>query len=417
MKSVLYRREVILMRKITVTELKQVPLARQKIEIVERKGLGHPDYICDSIMNEISIALSQEYRRRFGEIVHHNIDKGLLVAGETEGRFGGGRIKRPMLLVFGDRATFKVNRDEVDVDRIAVETAKNWFRTKLRFVDPERHVKYQVEIKPGSAELTDIFRRRKPEGEFLGANDTSAAVGYAPLTPTERLVLETERYLNSSDFKKSFPESGEDIKVMALRHNDHLELTISMAFVDRFIESESDYFAKKQAILDALERFVEAKAAFNNVHIDFNTLDVKGRGLSGIYTTVTGTSAEDADSGQVGRGNRVNGIIPLNRPSSSEAAAGKNPVSHVGKIYNLLSFKIADRIHREVPGIDEAYVWLLSKIGIPIDQPAIASAQLILSDTTRMEEVSTRTRDIIDDELSKMNDFCRELAEGKVPVC
>jgi len=405
------------MRKIAVTELKQVPLERQGVEIVERKGLGHPDYICDSIMNEISVALSKEYRRRFGEIVHHNIDKGLLVAGETEGRFGGGTIKRPMLMVFGDRATFQIDEDKIDVDRIAVETAKNWFRTKLRFVDPEKHVKYQVEIKPGSAELTDIFKRKESEGQFLGANDTSAAVGYAPLTQTERLVLEAERHLNSPDFKRRFPESGEDIKVMALRHNDRLELTVSMAFVDRFIASENDYFVKKQSVLEALRSFVDSKTTFNKVDIDFNTLDTGGRGLSGIYTTVTGTSADDADSGQVGRGNRVNGIIPLNRPSSSEAAAGKNPVSHVGKIYNLLSFKIAERVQREVSGIEEVYVWLLSKIGIPIDQPAIASAQLVLSKTTRMEDVSARTRDILDDELGKLDRFCEDLAEGKIPVC
>jgi len=405
------------MRKITVSELKQVPLVKQGVEIVERKGLGHPDYICDSIMNEISIALSKEYKRRFREIVHHNIDKGLLVAGETEGRFGGGTIKRPMLMVFGDRATYQIDKDKIDVDKIAVETAKNWFRTKLRFVDPEKHVKYQVEIKPGSAELTDIFKRRESEEQFLGANDTSAAVGYAPLTPTERLMLEAERHLNSPNFKRSFPESGEDIKVMALRHNDRLELTVSMAFVDRFIASENDYFTKKQSILDALRSFVESKTTFNKVDIDFNTLDTRGRGLSGIYTTVTGTSADDADSGQVGRGNRVNGIIPLNRPSSSEAAAGKNPVSHVGKIYNLLSFKIAERVQREVSGIEEVYVWLLSKIGIPIDQPAIASAQLVLSKTTRMEDVSARTRDILDDELGKLDRFCEDLAEGKIPVC
>jgi len=402
-----------MMRKIVVNELNQIPLAKQRIEIVERKGLGHPDYICDSIMNEISVALSKEYLKKFGQIVHHNIDKGLLVAGETHGRFGGGEITKPMLLVFGDRATFEVGKERIDVDRVAVETAKNWFRKKLRFVDPEKHVKYQVEIKPGSAELTDIFSRK---GEFLGANDTSAAVGYAPLTPTETLVLETERYLNSPDFKRKFPESGEDIKVMALRRNDHLELTIAMAFVDRFVKSESDYFAKKKSVLEATKAFVDSRPSIK-VDLNFNTLDVEGRGLSGIYTTVTGTSAEEADSGEVGRGNRANGIISLNRPSSSEAAAGKNPVSHVGKIYNLLSFRIANRIVAEVSGVDEAYVWLLSKIGVPIDQPAIASTQLVLPATTRLEDVSSKVEDILDDELSRLNEFCSDLAEGKIPVC
>jgi len=402
-----------MMRKIVVNQLNQVPLAKQGIEIVERKGLGHPDFICDSIMNEISVALSKEYMKKFGQIVHHNIDKGLLVAGETQGRFGGGKITKPMLLIFGDRATYEVEKERIDVDKVAIETAKDWFKTKLRFVDPDEHVKYQVEIKPGSAELTDIFSRK---GEFLGANDTSAAVGYAPLTLTESLVLETERYLNSPDFKRKFPESGEDIKVMALRRNDHLELTVAMAFVDRFVKSEGDYFSKKKSVFEAMKAFVDSKSSIK-ADLSFNTLDVDGRGLSGIYTTVTGTSAEEADSGEVGRGNRVNGIISLNRPSSSEAAAGKNPVSHVGKIYNLLSFRIADRIVKDVPGVEEAYVWLLSKIGIPIDQPAIASAQLVLSKTTRIEDVSSQTRDILDDELANLGKFTKDLAEGKIPVC
>ena len=402
-----------MMRKIVVNQLNQVPLAKQGIEIVERKGLGHPDFICDSIMNEISVALSKEYMKRFGQIVHHNIDKGLLVAGETQGRFSGGKVTKPMLLIFGDRATYEVEKERIDVDKVAIETAKDWFKTKLRFVDPDEHVKYQVEIKPGSAELTDIFSRK---GEFLGANDTSAAVGYAPLTLTESLVLETERYLNSPDFKRKFPESGEDIKVMALRRNDHLELTVAMAFVDRFVKSEGDYFSKKKSVFEAMKAFVDSKSSIK-ADLSFNTLDVEGRGLSGIYTTVTGTSAEEADSGEVGRGNRVNGIISLNRPSSSEAAAGKNPVSHVGKIYNLLSFRIADRIVKDVPGVEEAYVWLLSRIGIPIDQPAIASAQLVLSKTTRIEDVSSQTRDILDDEFANLGKFTKDLAEGKIPVC
>jgi len=403
-----------MMRKIVVNQLTQIPLKRQGIEIVERKGLGHPDYICDSIMNEISVALSREYKKRFGEIVHHNIDKGLLVAGQTEGRFGGGIIKKPMLMVFGDRATFEVGRDKIDVNTIAIETAKNWFKTRLRFVDPEKQVKYQVEIKPGSAELTDIFQRK---GRFLGANDTSAAVGYAPLTPTEDLVLRTEKYLNAQAFKRKFPESGEDIKVMALRRNNQLEMTISMAFVDRFIESEADYFSRKEKIFEDLRSFVASDSGFEKIDLNLNTLDARGRGLAGIYTTVTGTSAEEADSGEVGRGNRANGIISLNRPSSSEAAAGKNPVSHVGKIYNLLSFRIADRIVTEVSGVDEAYVWLLSRIGVPIDQPAIASTQLVLPATTSLGDISSKVQDIMDDELSRMNEFCNDLAEGKIPVC
>jgi len=403
-----------LLAHIAVNELKQIPLEEQRIEICERKGLGHPDYICDAIMNEVSVALSKEYLKEFGTIVHHNIDKGLLVAGEVETKFSGGIVKEPMLLIFGDRATFEVGGKAVPVKEIAVNTAQEWFRKNLRFVDPEKHVRYQVELKEGSEELTDIFKRK---GKFLGANDTSAAVGFAPLTGTEKIVLDTEKFLNSREFKKEFPESGEDIKVMGLRKDDELNLTIAMAFVDRFVESVESYFKSKDEILGAIEAFVKERADEKKVQVNLNTLDVKGRGMGGIYLTVLGTSADSADCGQVGRGNRVNGIIPLNRPTSSEAAAGKNPVSHVGKIYNLLTYRMANKISENVPDVREAYVWLLSQIGQPINEPKIAAAQLILKPRVGLNSISKSVEEIMESELSNIQKFTEDLAYGRIPIC
>lgn len=401
-------------RNIFVDELKRTPVDEQRVEIVERKGLGHPDFICDSIMDAVSVELSKEYLKRTNQILHHNIDKGLLVAGEVERKFGGGKVLSPMSVIFGDRATFRIDGEQIPVKEIATNAAKKWISKNLRFVDPEKHMRYQVELRRGSEELTDIFRRG---GRVLGANDTSAAVGYAPLTETERTVLELERYLNSAEFKKSYPESGEDIKVMGYRMDRVLNLTIATAFVDRFIKDEADYFRKKQDILDRVNDFLRDRTTFNNVHADVNTLDQRGRGMGGIYLTVLGTSADDADGGQVGRGNRVNGVFPLNRPVSSEAAAGKNPVSHVGKIYNLLSHRMAEQIHRKVPGLKEVYVWLLSRIGQAVDQPAIATAQLVMNPGHSSKEVEEQVIDMIESELSRIEDFCRDLAQGKIPIC
>jgi S-adenosylmethionine synthetase len=399
---------------VVIDELKQIPLSKQRIEICERKGLGHPDFICDSIMDEVSIALSKEYLKRFGSIMHHNIDKGLLVAGEVERKFGGGKVIKPMLLVFGDRATFNVDNEQIPVEEIAIKTAKEWFKKHLRFVDPEVHVKYQVELKRGAESLVDIFKRK---GEFLGANDTSAAVGYAPMTETEKLVLEIEKFLNGKEFKKEHPETGEDVKVMALRKNKELNLTIAMAFVDKFIESESAYFKRKEEILEELNQFVKSKTTMENIEIDLNTLDMRGRGMAGMYLTVLGTSADDGDCGQVGRGNRVSGVIPLNRPVGSEAAAGKNPVSHVGKIYTILTYRIAEDIYKKIPGIQEVYVWLLSQIGKPINMPKIASVQLILDPLTSIKNVSSDVEDIVKGNLDNLKKFCMDLAYGKYPVC
>jgi S-adenosylmethionine synthetase len=401
-------------RNILVDSLKQTPLEQQKLEIVERKGLGHPDSICDCIMDRISVKLSQEYLKKAGAILHHNIDKSLLAAGEAEPKFGGGKIKKPMLLIIGDRATMNINGETIPVEDIAIKTAKEWFKDCLRFVKVKDHVRFQVELKPGHPELMDIFRRG---GKVLGANDTSAAVGYAPMTRAEKAVLETEKYLNSPAFKKKFPESGEDIKIMGFRKNNELRLTVGMAFVDKYVKNESDYFKKKAVLHQEIVNFVEKKSYFDKVIVGLNTLDIKGRGIDGVYVTVLGTSAEAGDSGQVGRGNRTNGIIPLNRPYCSEAAAGKNPVSHVGKIYNTLTHKIAGEVYKNVSGLEEVYIWLLSQIGNPIDQPAIAAAQVVMKGPNSFDSVKKEIEEVVNCELENISKFTMDLARGKIPIC
>ena len=400
------------MSNIIIEELKQTAVEQQRVELVERKGTGHPDSICDAIMEQVSVSLCREYLNTFGGILHHNIDKGLLVAGRTAPRLGGGTVIEPMRLVFGDRATAEYRGKRIDVGAIAEAAAQDWLRQNLRFVDPDQHILFQNEIKEGSPELTDIFRR-----DVIGANDTSAAVGYAPLTETERIVFATERYLNSNEFKQTFPEAGEDVKVMGYRHDRDLVLTVALAFVDRFVPDAPAYFARRQEIQVALEEYLaREQRTLDRIAINVNTLDDPARGEGGMYLTVLGTSAEGGDCGQVGRGNKVNGVIALNRPMSTEAAAGKNPVSHVGKIYSLLAHRLAAEIYASVPGMREVYVWLCSQIGQPINQPLIASAQLITQQGVALSDVKPAVTSIIEHDLSTMNDFTARLARGELPV-
>jgi S-adenosylmethionine synthetase len=400
------------MSEIIVEELKQTPLEQQRLELVERKGTGHPDSMCDGIMEQISVSLCREYLATFGRILHHNIDKGLLVAGCTHPRLGGGTVKEPMRLVFGDRATAEYRGKRIDIGAIAEESAKSWLKEHLRFVEPERHILFQNELKEGSPELTDLFER-----EVIGANDTSVAVGYAPLTETERLVIAAEHCLNSKEFKKDFPESGEDVKVMGYRLDRELILTVALAFVDRFVPDGVTYFARKQEIQSTLVGYLEREMrSLDRISVAINTLDDPKRGEGGMYLTVLGTSAEGADCGQVGRGNRVNGVISLNRPMSTEAAAGKNPLSHVGKIYTLLSHKIAEDIYLSVPGLHEVYVWLGSQIGKPIGEPLVASAQLVLLPGVALPDVRQEVKGVIEGELTAIDDFTGRLAMGELPV-
>ena len=262
-----------------------------QIEIVERKGLGHPDTICDLVMETISQALSKAYLEKFGRILHHNCDKGLLAAGRAEHRLGGGRIIEPMRLVIGDRATMV---KEFDVNEIAVETARRWFRANLPEVNPMRDLVYQVELKGGSDELTGIFREA---ATIAAANDTSAAVGYAPLSETERLVLDAERFLNGSEFKQCFPASGQDVKIMGVRKRDELDLTVAMPLLDRYIDSEAAYFRQKEEMREALGAYLNPRLRqLRRAHVSLNTLDRQGVGVAGMYLSVLGTSAEDARS-------------------------------------------------------------------------------------------------------------------------
>jgi S-adenosylmethionine synthetase len=192
-----------------------------------------------------------------------------------------------------------------------------------------------------------------------------------------------------------------------------------MPLLSRLISSEEEYFTRKDLIHEEIKAFLDESVnlGLKKLKAYFNSLDEKKRGLGGVYLSLLGTSAEDADSGQVGRGNRVNGLISVNRPMGTEAVAGKNPVSHVGKIYNVLAHKIAKEIYENVEGVREVYVSLLSKIGSPIDKPMMAMAQALLEQGKRLRDIKPKVENIIGRELYNVRSLCLELSEGKYTVC
>lgn len=394
---------------IFIESVNNIPTFKKRFEIVERKGIGHPDTICDLVMNQISVDLSKLYLKETGAIQHHNMDKALLVAGQSESNFGGGKIIKPMKMILGDRATFDIGKRKLPIGDFAIQTAKEWFEKNLRFVNDE-HVEYQVEIGVTSRELQSIFENTKS----FAANDTSVLVGYAPFTDTESIVLNTEQHINSKQFKDNFPESGEDVKVMGFRDTNHVELTIATAFVDRFISSENQYFQRKEEMLQEINEFLK-KNHDMKVTTNMNCLDSKNRGMSGLYLTVLGTSADSADSGQVGRGNMASRVISPSRPAGSEATAGKNPVSHIGKIYNALSFKIANEIHTKVSGLDEVCVWMYNVIGRPVNEPKAVIVQPTI--TGQLDDAEkNQINEIVEKNLQNIHEFCNELISGKYPI-
>jgi S-adenosylmethionine synthetase len=382
--------------------INNLPEEEEKIEIVERKGLGHPDTICDLIVDQLSINLSRIYKKEFGRILHFNIDKAFLAAGMTENKFGGGKIKKPMLFIIGDRATNQLGSKKIPLEKIIKKEIYAFLKSTYRFITPKNFI-IQNEIKPGSSSLQTIFKK---QADFLPANDTSALVGFAPQSTLEKMVLAVEGFINSKKIKSIHPETGEDVKIMGQRQGNDLMLTIAIAFVDRFVKNEKDYFQKKSQVKKEVENFIK-KVFGLKVKILINALDKKGSGMEGCYLTVLGTSADSGDSGQVGRGNRCNGLISLNRPAGSEAAAGKNCISHVGKIYNLLAFKIAEEIYQKTD--KDNFVWLTSQIGQLVNQPALVSIEV--KNPTGKDKDKVRT--IVEENFKNLNQFINDLISGK----
>ncbi|UCF47000.1 MAG: methionine adenosyltransferase [Myxococcales bacterium] len=397
---------------IDVAKLEAPEVDQQRTESVERKGLGHPDTICDALTEQLSMALSRFYLERFGLILHHNVDKALLFAGASEPRFGGGRVLEPIQLFLAGRASLEAEGQKVPIEEIAVETSRRWIRDHFHALDPERHVRIHSLVRSGSADLVELYRRQRRTGVWL-ANDTSCGVGYAPLSDLERVVLRVEQRLNEAEVKRVHPEIGQDVKVMGVRRDDRIRLTVACAFVDRHVCDVEDYLAKRDGIA-ALVQEVAQPLTSRELQVEVNTADDPE--TSSLYLTVTGTSAEAGDDGEAGRGNRANGLITPCRPMTMESLAGKNPITHVGKLYNLEAALIADALVQELPEVVEARCHLVSQIGTPIGKPQIAEVQLRCVEDGSLAELATQAREIAGHHLEQIDSLWRDLLEGRVAI-
>ena len=404
------------MEKIMVNKINVTPIEDQPVEMVERKGLGHPDSVCDGVVEQLSVNLSKYYLENYGQILHHNVDKGSLAGGRSEPRFGGGEVLEPIYLLVIGRATTEVIKDNkierIPIGTIALTSVQEYLKRNFRFLDISKHVQIDYKIRPGSQDLTELF---KDPSKVPLSNDTSFGVSFAPLSETEKLVLETERYLNSPKLKKELPEVGEDIKVMGLRYNNKIRLTIAAAIISSLTYDLDHYINVKQEIANRILD-LSTKITDKEVEVFVNTADKIDRDNPRVYITVTGTSAESGDDGQVGRGNRVNGLITPMRPMSLEAAAGKNPRSHVGKIYNILAKNIADKIIKEVKGVKEVYVRILSQIGKPITDPQLANAQVLLEENAHWNVIKSDIESILETEVANVTKLTRKIIEGEFEI-
>ncbi len=410
-----------------VTKAGFLPIEKSEFpELVERKGLGHPDTVCDAVADACSRALCTYYLENYDRVYHHNVDKAALVGGTAKPEFGGGLIIQPQYFLIVGRAINQIltecgdgeNKLEyIPVATICIETQRKVLSEIFRNLDLNRDIQFDYAVRPGSIDLTGVFDESHHTEEVPLANDTSFGVGYAPYSDAEKMALEAEKMINSNKFKKKCKGSGEDIKVMVQRMGNEVGITVAAAMVSKYIKDTSEYVSYTNQIRDAVLDLASDIIPERDITCEVNVADNIEKGIT--FLTITGTSAEAGDDGEVGRGNRSNGLITPCRTMSLEAVCGKNPINHVGKLYNILSTEIAREIFQRGQGdIIEAQVRLLSQIGRPITEPWIASIELIPAENVSFNSAQKIASEVYGEMLTKENfiDLRKRLIAGEVQV-
>lgn len=357
------------------------PQERQ-FEVVERKGIGHPDTIADALAENLSIAYSKYTLAKYGGILHHNFDKLAVLGGETDVDFGKGVIIKPIRVLLNGRASTSYAGERIDVRNILIDESRLYFNqlfSKDLPFNVHENITFQYNISdvsgPGKTRQSrgsraHLFKPRDIKDvkgyDFLANNDTSIGCGYAPLSELEKAVLFIERKLNHFKTKKRFPWLGSDIKVMGIKNRNMLEFTICIPQIADRVPSILEYKSNLTIIHDFIKReVVEFISGKKEIKIYLNTRDDYRKG--DVYLTAIGSSIESGDEGIVGRGNRVNGLITPLRPMNLEGVCGKNPKYYTGKLYNVAANILAKKIFEETKKPVE--VILVSQNGRELTDP------------------------------------------------
>lgn len=323
-------------------------ISEQPLEVVERKGVGHPDSLADALANEVSNTYSKYCLDNFGVILHHNVDKLYIGAGHYKNDYGFVQKISPVQVRINGRMSNSFEGKEIPIDYIQKKAVTNYLQKVLPNFSEDDFL-----IKTNSTQNTKIpfwFTPRGiqdlPESSDTKANDTSFCVSHYPLTPTECIAYELEHYFwtakNNYPIAK-FPEIGQDIKVMVVRVNNSIEATLCVPTISSLTNNYKHY----QQIINHHESTLQKFAA--SIAKKYNLLiNVKVNPHQKQYMLGKGSCIECGEEGVVGRGNNINGIISSYRTNTLESWAGKNPVYHTGRVYGYMTLIIAKTIAQEL---------------------------------------------------------------------
>jgi len=393
-------------------------------EFVERKGLGHPDTLSDLLAEALSRNYSLYTLKHFGVVLHHNFDKTGLLGGKSSVVFGKGRLIDPIRVLINGRVSTAFADTRIPYKQIINSTVNNFFEKMFpgMLIEEDLDIIYNLSTasSPGKTESEEAekgarkywFEPRSladlPELKKLVANDTSLGCAYAPLSRLEKFVFKIEATLNSNLYKKENPWCGTDIKVMGNRIGKDVSITLCVPQIAKFVRNSDEYKSNSKKVHNLINKMVKEFFPADGVSVSLNTRDQFS--TNELYLTAIGSSIESGDEGLVGRGNRINGLISNNRPMSMEGACGKNPVYHVGKLYNLCALNIARRINRLTNSYTE--VFLVSQSGQDLLRPWKVVIKLENNNFSekKLEPVIVKELDLIP-KITKM------LLAGKLSLC
>lgn len=379
-------------------------------EVVETKGKGHPDNICDTLAEKISAQYSKYCLEKYGVILRHMIDKLSILGGGSKVSFGMGKMVSPIRVLINGRFTNKFGTEIIDYMSIVVDTVKSYFRELFPLLDVDEFLKIidNTHHNEGPGVVYDVDGNTKNErkaffevlddvdlsrhNNHFRCNDTSTTVSYFPMSNLECLVLQIEQELNSDSFKSTYPWVGNDIKVMGIRKNNEVEITSCIPLIAKYVEDLDDYKIKMEKLKEIVTCISKHFFPNNGISVYLNTRDNYEK--NDLYLTAIGSAVESGDEGAVGRGNRSRGVIPFSRNFSMEASCGKNPVYHTGKLFAAIGDTISERIYKELD--IENTVFCTSKMGDLIENPWSVAVEI---NATKTNDIENAVEKIVREEI------------------
>jgi S-adenosylmethionine synthetase len=332
------------------------------VEVVERKGVGHPDTLADGIAELASIRYSRHCLDIAGAVLHHNLDKVAVLGGRAVFTNTDGVYDRPLRVVFGGRISATFAGRALPVREILQQAAVDYLQAALPGFD-----RVTLEIRhetTDSSKFPRWFAPRSladlPERPTAFSSDTAYLVGSAPRTATEIVVLLAEAWFRRHGW------AGSDIKALAVRDGATWTVTVCIPALAGRLSSSAEFDDAVTAVAAELAAVLRQRLP-GRVTVVCNTRGSRAGPLSGQYFTLSGSAVDYGEDGLVGRGNARTGVISGAHLAGNEATFGKNPAYHVGKVGGWLADEAARAVAAEFGPCRIALLW---RNGAPYDKPA-----------------------------------------------